>query len=117
MKENTRIKKWLNKLSKTQPHRRAFRINAGQGWVSNKYKWIKNVLMLHSPRPLQAGPEGWHDCVGWTSVEVTPEMVGKKVAVFTFSEFKKPGEKYRDEQRRLADLVTRMGGICEVITE
>ena len=116
MKESARIKKWLTKLTKAEPHRRAFRINAGEGWVSNNFRWIKNVLMMHSPRKFQAGPPGWHDCVGWTAKEITPDMVGQTVAIFTFSEHKRPGETYNDDQKKLAETLTRMGGICEIIT-
>jgi len=114
MKESGRIKRWLLDLP---PNRRAFRINAGRGWISNKLRWVRNTLVLLDPRPLQAGPPGWHDCVGWTTVEITSEMVGQKIAIFTFSEHKQPGEKYRKEQRELAALLKSMGGICEIITE
>jgi hypothetical protein len=114
MKELNRIKRWLASLP---PNRRSFRINAGVGWISNKITRKGRVLTMLDPRRFQAGPPGWHDCVGWTSVEITPDMVGQTVAVFTFSEHKRPGEKYQEDQRKLADLLTRMGGICEIITE
>lgn len=44
---------------------------------------------------------GSSDLIGWTSVTVTPNMVGKKVAVFTAVEVKVPGA--RTAPRRLAD--------------
>ena len=34
---------------------------------------------------------GSSDLIGWRSVEVTPEMVGKRVAIFAAVEVKRPG--------------------------
>ena len=34
--------------------------------------------------------KGSSDCIGWTTVKITPEMVGRKVAVFTAIEVKIP---------------------------
>jgi hypothetical protein len=48
------------------------------------------VLKMYDPRPIDAGlVEGSSDLIGWTTVTVTPEMVGQKLAIFTAIEVKK----------------------------
>lgn len=60
------------------------------------------------------------DSIGWTQVLITPEMVGKTLAVFTSIEFKAPGfvikkcypEKSREaKQLYWINAVIRAGGI------
>ena len=114
MTERERIQQILESLPADQ---RLFRINSGMGWAGKVLKRDNRHIILDSPRPFKAAPEGWPDLCGWTTVEITSEMVGQKIAIFTFSEHKQPGEKYRKEQRELAALLKSMGGICEIITE
>lgn len=45
--------------------------------------------------------KGSSDLIGWTSVVVTPDMVGRRVAIFTAIEVKVPGS--RTEPDRLKD--------------
>lgn len=40
------------------------------------------------------------DLLGWTSIVVTPEMIGKRVAVFTMVEVKDPDWKLEDNDKR-----------------
>jgi hypothetical protein len=95
---------------------RLFRINAGVGWVGRVLKRTDEALVLGAPRPLHAGPTGWFDVCGWTSVTVTPEMVGTTLAVFTGEEFKRSAsDKPSDDQRRLGECLERMGGIYRVV--
>ena len=64
-----------------------------------------------------------HDLIGWTKVIITPEMVGKTVAVFTSIECKReswtPSEsdKRYVAQRRWADAVNEAGGIARFISD
>ena len=60
------------------------------------------------------------DYIGWTPVTITPEMVGKTVAVFTALEIKEDGWKYSGDEREAAqkkfiDLVKSSGGIASFI--
>ena len=59
------------------------------------------------------------DLVGFTSVVVTPEMVGLPVAIFTVCEVKKPGyarsERVKNQQRFI-DLVVSWGGRGRIAT-
>jgi len=63
------------------------------------------------------------DRIGWTPVTVTPEMVGKTVAVFTSVEMKEEGYKpsgkaqieHYEAQRRWADKVDQANGIAGIV--
>lgn len=54
---------------------------------------------------------GSSDLIGWTPVTITPEMVGRTVAVFTAIEVKQPGKYPSPEQRQFLANVTKAGGI------
>lgn len=89
------------------------------------------ALPSPSGRPVRFGlgntsPKHWEtfrspDYIGPTVITVTPEMVGKQVAVFTAIETKKPdwvpaksGEKYKDEkaQANYLSWVKSIGGFA-----
>lgn len=61
------------------------------------------------------------DLIGWTPVTITPDMVGKQLAVFTSIEAKALGFKEKENytlrqreyaQKKWLDLVTNAGGIA-----
>ena len=60
------------------------------------------------------GNPGGGDLLGWRTVEVTPEMVGQRVAVFTSIEVKTPTGKLRVEQEQWLKVVRAAGGIAGV---
>lgn len=67
---------------------RLFRNNTGQAW-QGEGKRTGNAILLRNPRPLVAGLcKGSSDLIGWTTIEITKDMVGQKVAVFTALEIK-----------------------------
>ena len=100
-----------NRLANLSPDERLFRINCGMGWTGTKCVRKGRFMIIENPYPLHAAPEGWPDLVGWESVTITPEMVGQKVAVFTFEEAKTGKLKLSKMQRLYRDLIVRMGGI------
>lgn len=58
--------------------------------------------------------KGSSDLIGWTPITITPEMVGKRFAVFTAVEVKKNKHgSYRatDDQLRFISAVNRNGGL------
>lgn len=110
------------RLLNMKPTERLFRINAGMGWVGKILKQDSGVIVLKNPRPLWAAPDGWPDLCGWESIEITPDMVGKKVAVFKFVELKpryKNGrrQKLHGMQVDFKRIVEESGGIVEVVEE
>ena len=67
---------------------RLFRINSGMGWTGKIVKKYDNFIILENPRPFHAAPEGWPDLAGIKSIEITPDMVGKRIGVFYCEEIK-----------------------------
>lgn len=89
-----------------------FRANVGTAWASNDIgKLADGTLILRNPRPFSTGlPAGFHDVFGFVPTVITPDMVGKTVAVFTSVECKSSKGKAREAQERFADAVRRAGG-------
>lgn len=91
---------------------RIFRNNVGMAWAGEATK-KGSVIIIQNPRPLHAGLcEGSSDLIGWTSIEVTPDMIGKKVAIFTAIEVKVPGKNPTPEQANFIEQVRQAGGIA-----
>ena len=94
---------------------RLFRNNVGTGWVGKTTHQGSRVI-IENPRPLQAGLcQGSSDLIGWTTVEVTPDMVGKKIAVFTAVEVKASTGKVSSEQINFIQRVREAGGIAGAV--
>jgi len=55
---------------------------------------------------------GTPDIIGWRRVLVTPDMVGKSMAVFVGVEVKAPGEEPTEEQLRFLRDLHEAGGIA-----
>lgn len=67
---------------------------------------------LDGLRIVEAGlsVNGSSDLIGWHSVEVTADMIGKRVAIFTAVEVKTPTGAIRPEQQRFIDNLNAAGG-------
>lgn len=57
---------------------------------------------------------GSSDLIGWYPVTITPEMVGKKIAIFTAVEVKTPTGRLTKEQVNFLDAIKSAGGIAFV---
>lgn len=92
---------------------RLFRQNVGQGWVGRLIRQQAGTVELAAARPLHAGLcEGSSDLIGWRTVEVTPDMVGQRLAVFTAIEVKSETGRPTPEQMKFLDAVRNAGGIA-----
>lgn len=105
---------------------RLFRINTGQAWMSGLgQRGVQHLkdgsVVIHAARPVALGlgmPNGKplvgaSDLQGWSSIVITPEMVGCTVAVFTAIECKESGGgRKSDDQRNFIDQVRLAGGIA-----
>lgn len=101
----------ISKLTKTT----VFRNNTGMGWTGNSMRKPDGTVLIHDARPLHAGLcKGSSDLVGWTEKEITPEMVGKKVAVFTAIEIKAARGRATAEQLNFISRVRQAGGIAGI---
>ena len=73
-------------------------------------------IVLSNPRPFHAGLiKGSSDLIGWNTVIVSHDMVGKKVAVFTAVEIKTDRVKVTPEQTTFIENVNKAGGIAGVV--
>lgn len=73
-------------------------------------------VILENARPLTAGLcKGSSDFIGWHSVEITPDMVGRKIAVFAGLEVKTEKGRATKEQQTFIDAVKISGGIAGVV--
>jgi VRR-NUC domain. len=85
--------------------------------------WRNNTGCLKDQqgRPVRFGLcEGSADLIGYTTVEVTPEMVGQRIAVFTAVEVKSPTGRATPAQAAFLDHVRQAGGragIARSVTE
>lgn len=92
-----------------------FQNNTGVGWQGASKKVTGGDLLLIDARPLRAGLcKGSSDLIGWTPVVITPDMVGKKVAVFTAVEVKKPNGRATQSQINFINNVKSDGGISGI---
>lgn len=80
-------------------------------------KGVLDVLKSGRLRKVRAGlgVAGSSDLIGWHTVVITPDMVGKKVAIFLAPEVKQPGEDPTKDQVRFIDNVNAAGGIAGVV--
>lgn len=100
-----------------------FRNNVGMGWIGKSkrisqptnVKLMPGDILIQNGRPLHAGLcEGSSDLIGWTERTVTPEMVGKKVAIFTAVEVKTDAGRVTAQQLNFISRVRQAGGIAGI---
>lgn len=106
-----------------------FRINEGRAWISNLgpkgvQKLTDGSVLIKAARSVSLGfsytngdpVKGACDLPGWTVMTITPEMVGKKVAVFTSMEIKATtGGRVTPEQINWQQQVSNAGGIAGIV--
>jgi len=107
----------INAILLGQPkHVRLFQSRAGLAWqgesvVKGNLRIIKNAI------PFYGMPDGWPDLCGWTTKEITSDMVGQKIAVFTAIEVKTGKQTLKKDQKMFKNLIEKMGGIFEIFTK
>lgn len=108
MKEINVMRTCMMKVSEDK-NKRIFRNNVGTGVAYD----FKNKKLIEPVRVIEYGLcKGSSDLIGWKSVEITQNMVGKRVAIFTAIETKRPTKsKTSDEQNNFIAAVQAAGGI------
>ena len=93
-------------------------IRLGLGTRSDLRLFRNQVGQLPDPRtgrPVQFGlAKGSADLIGWKTIEVTPDMVGQRLAVFASIEVKTPTGRPTQYQQAWLDCVQNAGGIAGV---
>lgn len=89
-----------------------FRNNVGTAWTGVKKSTRDGGIYIENPRPFHAGLcTGSSDLIGWTTREVTPDMIGKKIAIFTAVEVKTKNGRASKEQLAFIKKLRESGGI------
>ncbi|MEY8688400.1 MAG: hypothetical protein AB9M53_00790 [Leptothrix sp. (in: b-proteobacteria)] len=102
-----------------------FRANSGRAWIgAGKPQRLRDgSVIIPGGRPIALGLAlasgdpvvGQSDLIGWTSIVITPEMVGCRVAVITAIECKREtGGRTTSQQLNFVDQVRAAGGISGV---
>lgn len=105
---------------------RLFRVNGGRGWISGigpaGCKRLKDgSVLIEAARPIALGfslpsgdpVSGVGDLQGYTMVQITPEMVGKKVAIYTSVEVKRTtGGRVSEDQANWQAQLRKNGAIA-----
>lgn len=89
---------------------RLFRQQVGMAWVGKIVRKGDGWITLADPRPFHAGVPGMADLGGWVPVTITPDMVGKTVAIYTAVEVKVGKGRVSDEQFAFIAAVRSAGG-------
>ena len=111
-KESNIQKKIMLAASK---YSRVFRNNVGIGWTGNVFNTSKGDKLIKNARPLRAGLcTGSSDLIGWTEKIITPDMVGKNIAIFTAIEVKTDKGRASKDQLNFIEQVNKSGGIAGV---
>lgn len=103
-------------IHRANPRARLFRNDNGVGYVGGTVKRTEDgKRVLIGGRPIKYGLQpGSGDLIGWTPVEITLEMVGETVAVFTSIEAKTEGDTVKRDQYAWARRVRHVGGIARI---
>ena len=130
MKESNVWKRMLLSASQiTEATVRIFRNNTAMSWAGKSVKVtpanFRTLLLtpgdvvVRQARPLHAGlMKGSGDGIGWSTVTITPDMVGRKVAVFTSAEAKSSsGGRVSKDQQTWHENVQKAGGISVIVRE
>lgn len=88
-----------------------FRANVGNGWIGDATKLPDGSVLIRNARPFTTGlPPGFSDLFGFVPVEITPEMVGKTLAVFVAMEVKTKTGRVSPQQSAFLKAVNDNGG-------
>ena len=90
-----------------------FRNNVGGAWSGRKVGVLKNGdTVIRNARWIDFGlVKGSGDTIGWKTVTITPDMVGKDIAQFLSIEYKTDDGKTRPDQITWDRNVWNAGGL------
>jgi len=104
------LQAYILRTAGSLPHVRLFRNQVGEGYVGKALRDPEGVF-LHDARHVRMGLfPGSGDLIGWRTLLVTPEMVGKPIAQFLSIEVKTPTGRVRPDQTNWLTQVNLAGG-------
>lgn len=94
---------------------RLLRNTVGFGWQGSNFTIRRGCLVAGAARAVSFGlGPGTSDLVGPHSIIITPEMVGRRIAVFATIEVKEFGKYPTREQRQFLAAMTALGALAGV---
>lgn len=94
---------------------RLFRNNVGSAWTGKTQRLADGRLLITNPRPVTFGLcTGSSDLIGWTNVEITQDMVGKTLPIFSACEVKFKNGKPTKEQKNFIKYIRSINGIATI---
>lgn len=97
------------------PGVRLFRNTVGEGYVGKRIQGPPDLVILSNSQRVTFGLQvGSHDLIGWISTVITPDMVGRRVAIFTGGECKTDVGKISAQQRIFHRNVLEAGGVSGI---
>ena len=109
------IKNLIRRKLGEDPTIRLFTNPSGVGYLGEASNARPGRVVIRNPRRILFGLcPGSSDLIGWKTVEITQEDVGKKVAVFTAIEVKTGSGRPTNEQQNFLDYVKSCGGYAGI---
>lgn len=95
---------------------RLFRNNTGSAWMGDANRTKSGDMLIRHARSVKFGLcVGSSDLIGWKTVEVTPDMVGKRIAVFVALECKTESGRATAMQKNFIKAVQNAGGLSGIV--
>ena len=92
---------------------RTYRNNTGEAWQGKSSRTSLGHVVIENPQRVKYGlKKGSSDLIGIYQIEITPEMVGKKIGIFTAIEIKTEKGVVSKEQKDFINTITKLGGIA-----
>ncbi len=112
-------------LALSTEHSRLWRNTVGEAWLGRDFTIVNGKLARGNAYRIRYGlGPGSSDLVGPVSVLITPDMVGRRVAVFAGIETKRPADRSAGKRRgrtseaqgQFIEVLQSLGGIGGVAT-
>ena len=119
-KEGVLLKKFLEEYSRIGS--RLFRCQSGLFWAGKSRRFSESAtiavnsgdVLIRSARRVKVGEPGMSDLIGWTRVNITPDMVGRDISVYTAVEIKTARVQATKQQSAFIRTVNEHGGIAVI---
>lgn len=118
MNPETPIQKRIMLACGTLPSVRVFRNNTGVAFAGEVAIENPPLITLRNYRRIKYGLcNGSSDLIGWETITITPDMVGRKLARFVALEVKAPTGRTTADQKNFINQVNEAGGMGTIIRD
>ena len=93
---------------------RLFSMQSGEAWAGRIVERTPYSITLAPYYHVELSVPGMSDLVGWHAVTITPEMVGRRVAMYFACEVKSRRGKASGQQLRFIEAVRNAGGLAGI---